>query len=181
VEAKDPEVAAWVQQLVEKLSHPNETIRASAQDALVRLGSAAHAPLKALAETPDAPAAKYARDVLARMEQRRSGGPETDRRGPMGFPQDGLNAALKAASVTPEQETKIRAAFEEQKKRIQDIYAQGMNGALTKEEVRAAMRGIEQESAKALRGLLDETQFDAFMENFKKLRGPMRKRLEGDK
>jgi hypothetical protein len=181
VDAQDPEVAAWAQQLVEKLSHPNETIRASAQEALVRLGSAAHAPLKALADTPDAPAAKHAREVLARMDQRRSGGSEADRRGPMVVPQDALNAALKAASVTPEQESKVRAAFEEQKKRIQDLYAQGMNGALSKEEVRAAMRGIEQESAKALRGLLDDTQFEAFMESFKKLRGPMRKRLEGDK
>lgn len=178
-DANDPEVIAWVTQLTQKLAHPNDVIRASAQDALARLGSAAVPQLKALAEVKDGASSKAAKDVLQRIEQRRTGGPDAERRGP---PQgDAVLAALKAANPTPEQETKIRAIFDEQKKRIQDLYAQGMNGALTKEEVRAAMRALEQENSKTLRGILDEAQFETFTEAMRKARGPMRKKPEGDK
>lgn len=180
-DAKDPEVVAWVAQLVEKLAHPNEVIRASAQDALLRLGPAALPHLKSVAEAKEGPSAKAAKDVLARMEQRRAGGPDAERRGPSSLTGDAVLAALKAANPTPEQETKIRAIFEEQKKRIQELYAQGMNGALTKEEVRAALRDMEQQNGKTLRGILDETQFELFTEAMRKTRAPMRRKPDGDK
>ncbi len=180
-DASDPEVVAWVTQLTEKLAHPNEVIRASAQDALARLGAAAVPQLKALAEVKDGASSKSAKDVLTRIEQRRAGGVDAERRGP-GAPQvDAFLAALKAANPTPEQETKIRAAFDEQKKSIQELYAQRMNGALTKEEAHAAMRALEVEVGKTLRGILDETQFESFMEAMRKSRGPARRKPDGDK
>ncbi|MSR75161.1 MAG: hypothetical protein EXS14_06815 [Planctomycetes bacterium] len=183
--APDPEVVEWVRMLAERMVHPNEAIRSSAHEALLRLGKLAMPQLKDAAEGNDALRARAAKDVIAKMEQRRAKqeGGHDGKRPPNDVLENRFVIAAKAANLTPEQEVKVKAHFEEQRTKTQDLFAQARDGVLTKEEVRAALQNLEKESRTALKAFLDEAQAASFMEAMQKVRpaGPSRRGGEGDK
>lgn len=184
--AADPEVDAWARVLIERMAHQNEAIRSSAQEALLRLGKLAQTQLKAAAGGADEGRAKAAKELLARMEQQRrtpkgEGGFENRR--PAESLENMFATAAKAANLTPEQEAKVKAVFEEQRVKTQELFAQVKDGVLTKEEVRAALQGMEKARHVELAGILDAAQVKVFMDAMQKARqgGEPRRRGDGDK
>lgn len=168
--AQDPEVDAWVDVLIERMNHPHELIRGSAQEAIMRLGRAALPRLKAAAEGTVEKRAALAKDLAQRIEQRRGpkpdGGPD-ERRIPKDQLENHLASAMRAARLTPEQEVKVKARFEEQRRKTQELYAQARDGVLTREEVRAAMQDMEKGLPAALGAFLDEAQVKTFLDTLR--------------
>ena len=155
----DPMVQAWVRGLCKHIADQNETIKRSAQEALVAVGTPALEILKPIAEGEDAIQAKEAKAVIARIER----GPQ--RRGGM---TDRLLGNLKLTDEQKAKADKISTGYQD---KMRDIMSQMRDGSIDRSEIRDIMQSARDEYMGEMKSVLDAEQYKQFSESMSNQRG----------
>lgn len=164
--ASGSRVAAWVRELVARLEDPHPLIRASAQDALVRVGRPAIPALRKLMAGRDPRVAGVARRLVGRI----TGAPARAR----GEEPRGSAASRRrfftGLGLSPSRLARVRQLYKNHSARAREARRQVMDGTLSREEAAATRRRAERRFLETMRGLLTPAQFEAF-ERFQRSSG----------
>jgi Spy/CpxP family protein refolding chaperone len=155
----DPMVQAWVRGLCKHIADQNETIKRSAQEALVSVGKPALEILKPISDGEDAVQAKEAKAVIARIQ-----------RGPQG--RGGMTDRLLGdLKLTDEQKAKAEKISTAYQAKMRDIMSQMRDGAIDRSEIRDIMQSSREEYLGEMKAVLDAEQYKKFEESMGNQRG----------
>lgn len=153
----DPAVQAWVQTLVRRIADSHPGIRRSAREGLVALGKPALPALRQHAASADPEVATAAKELIRRID-RGGRGMRRQGEGARERPGGGVPRLLADLGLDEAQKSKIKELFERGARKRRELFQDMRDGALPREEMRAALRDLQAESVKTLEGVLTEEQ-----------------------
>jgi hypothetical protein len=176
-----PEVVAWTELLAQRIADENQTIRRSAEQALLSIGKPALATLQKVAADKDAARSEAARRLITRIESapqrpEPGAGMPGGRGGQAGgrgrF--DPVGQALAALELDPDQRAKIEEIRAGHQRKGQELMQQMRSGELDREGFASARTALNQDLLKKLEGTLTPEQLKKVSEAMENA-GPRRR------